>query len=191
MVSVLDAGLQSISGAATKTKSGSVNGDASEAVKLGEGEIRRRKDLLASIKKEQEHIQDLLTAQSSQAHHQHHLNGAASPSGAHEPASPQKALYGAAPHKQKTGRVLGAAKETQETVPLDNQGVLQLQQQKMQEQDEDVTVLTTTVQRMREMGVQINSEIELQNEMLGLLDQDVERVGDKVGVARKRVGKIS
>ncbi|KAB8343076.1 hypothetical protein FH972_022670 [Carpinus fangiana] len=88
-------------------------------------------------------------------------------------------------------RVLGGPlKETDRTRELDNEGVLQLQKQIMQEQDLDVGDLTKVVQRMKEMGVQINNELELQNEMLGLLDQDVDRVEGKIGVAKKRLGKI-
>ena len=73
-------------------------------------------------------------------------------------------------------RVLGApAKETERTRELDNEGVLQLQKQVMAEQDEDLMDLAKVARRMREMGVQINEEIVLQNQMLGLLDDDVDR----------------
>lgn len=73
-------------------------------------------------------------------------------------------------------RVLGGpAKETERTRELDNQGVLQLQKQIMQEQDEDAQDLALVVRRMREMGVAINQEIVEQNVMLGLLDEDVDR----------------
>jgi len=88
--------------------------------------------------------------------------------------------------------VLGApVKETQRTRELDNAGVLQLQKQIMQEQDSDLTDLTKVVARMKEMGVQIGEETNLQNEMLKMLDQDVERGGDKIAIAKKRIGKIT
>jgi regulator of vacuolar morphogenesis len=41
------------------------------------------------------------------------------------------------------------------------------------------------------MGIMINEELELQNEMLGILDSDVDRHASKLAVAKKRIGKIS
>ena len=93
------------------------------------------------------------------------------------------------PSKPATGRVLG--RESDKTRALDNQGVLRLQKQMMQEQDEDVMVLARAVARQRELGMQIQEELVVQNEMLGMLDEDVTRVQGKMDVARKRIGKIS
>jgi regulator of vacuolar morphogenesis len=88
-------------------------------------------------------------------------------------------------------RVLGApAQETDKTRELDNEGVLQLQQQIIAEQDEDLVDLTTVVRRMKEMGVMINTEIVEQNAMLGLFEEDVERVDGKIKIAKKRIDKI-
>jgi len=47
------------------------------------------------------------------------------------------------------------------------------------------------VRRQKELGVKIQEELEVQNEMLGLVDEDVTRVEGKVAVANKRVGRIS
>ncbi|KAJ9620496.1 hypothetical protein H2203_007702 [Taxawa tesnikishii (nom. ined.)] len=92
---------------------------------------------------------------------------------------------------QKTGRVLGGPmKETERTRELDNNGVLQMQKQVMREQEEDVLELGKAVSRMKEMGIMINEELVVQNGMLGLLDQDVDRVQGKIDVAKKRIGKI-
>jgi regulator of vacuolar morphogenesis len=43
---------------------------------------------------------------------------------------------------------------------------------------------------MKEMGVQINTEIVEQNAMLGLFEEDVERVDGKIKIAKKRIDKI-
>jgi regulator of vacuolar morphogenesis len=43
---------------------------------------------------------------------------------------------------------------------------------------------------MKEMGVAINTEIVEQNAMLGLLEEDVERVDGKIKIAKKRIAKI-
>ena len=101
--------------------------------------------------------------------------------------SDSTALFG--PAKPASGRVLG--KESDKTRALGNQGVLQLQKQMMQEQDEDVMVLARAVARQKELGWQIQEELVVQNEMLGMLDEDVTRVQGKMDVARKRIGKIS
>ena len=93
------------------------------------------------------------------------------------------------PRMPSSSRVLG--KETDKTRALDNNGVVQLQKQLMQDQDQDVTVLARAVARQKELGVAIQEELEVQNEMLGMLDEDVTRVQGKMDVARKRIGKIS
>ncbi|KAK5014729.1 hypothetical protein LTR60_003213, partial [Cryomyces antarcticus] len=66
-----------------------------------------------------------------------------------------------------------------------------LQQQILAEQEDDVLDLGRVVRRMKEMGIQINDELAVQNQLLDLLDDDATRVADKIGVARKRIKKIS
>lgn len=152
---------------------------------LGPGELRRRRDEVVKARKEMASLENMLstfTARSDEG-------GQAQASGAE-----REELFKSAGGATTAGggrRVLGGPlKETERTRELDNEGVLQLQKQIMQEQDLDVGDLTKVVQRMKEMGIQINNELELQNEMLGLLDQDVNRVEGKIGVAKKRLGKI-
>ena len=60
----------------------------------------------------------------------------------------------------------------------------------MEAQDRDVGVLTTSVRKIKDMGRLIGEEVALQTEMMGLVQADVERVEGKVGVARRRVGKL-
>jgi regulator of vacuolar morphogenesis len=90
------------------------------------------------------------------------------------------------------GRVLGAPlPETDKTRELDNDGVLQLQRQVMRDQEQNVEGLRKTVTRLKELGVAVNEELVLQNELLGLVDEDTDRLKGKLDVAKKRVGKIS
>jgi len=159
--------------------------------RLGEGEIRRRRDLIGTSRKERDGLESVLNTMSVKA--------AVSGSG----ASTTSTSSAAATQEQKAGlfsrgnqptsgrRVLGAPlKETERTRELDNEGILQLQQQIVQEQDQDLVDLTTVVRRMKEMGYQINEEIVEQNAMLGLLGEDVERVDGKMKIAAKRIKKI-
>lgn len=157
--------------------------------KLGDGELRRRRDLLVSAKKEVEGLEAVLRSVSTRANQP---SSAPSTSAAATPESKTALFQGAASQHKPSGRVLGGPlKETERTRELDNSGVLQLQQQIMQEQDEDVMSLGKTVSRLKDMGIMINEELTVQNEMLGLLEGDAERVQGKVDVARKRIGKIS
>lgn len=61
----------------------------------------------------------------------------------------------------------------------------------MKEQDEDVDVLAQAVARQKKIGMEIQEELIVQKDLLGLLDEDVDRVQGKMDVARKRIGKIS
>ena len=188
MMSSLETGLQNLG------SSSSIRGGAS----LGEGELRRRKDLLSSAKREREGLENLLSAMAAKSA----VDAAVANTVAN--ASDTTSLLssntsntnGTNPASTSShngpptgGRVLG--KETSKTRALDNQGVLQLQKKLMQEQDEDVDVLAGAVRRQKELGIQIQQELEVQKDLLGLLDEDVGRVGGKMDVARKRVGKIS
>lgn len=166
MLQTLDTGLANLSSASSWG-----------TPRLGEGELRRRRDLLASAKREKDGLENLLSAMAAKS--------AVDKTVADKADS--AALLG--PAKPASGRVLG--KESDKTRALDNQGVLQLQKQMMHEQDEDVIVLARAVARQKELGQQIQEELVVQNEMLGMLDEDVTRVQGKMDVARKRIGKIS
>ncbi|MCJ1230965.1 hypothetical protein MMC12_007640 [Toensbergia leucococca] len=143
--------------------------------KLGEGELRRRRDLVGSGKREKEGLENLLSAMVAKSQVDKTV----------ATVQDKHALVGNGPTR---GRVLG--KETDKTRALDNQGVLQLQKQLIQDQDEDVMVLAQAVSRQKELGIAIQEELQVQNEMLGMLDEDVTRVQGKIDVAKKRVAKI-
>ncbi|KAF2746636.1 Phox-like protein [Sporormia fimetaria CBS 119925] len=160
--------------------------------KLGEGEVRRRKDMITAARKEIDGLEGVLNAMAVKSAVSGTGSSTASTSSAAVTKEQKSALFkGASSAHAPSRRVLGApAQETERTRELDNEGVLQLQKQIMKEQDEDVVDLTKVVRRMREMGVQINEEIVQQNAMLGLLDEDVERVDGKMKIAKKRIDRI-
>ncbi|EEH48880.1 uncharacterized protein PADG_04959 [Paracoccidioides brasiliensis Pb18] len=145
--------------------------------KLGSGELRRRKDLLASARKEKDGLESLLNAMMTKSK----LDSAVAS------VQDKEALVGAS--KPRPGRVLG--KETDQTRELDNQGVLQLQKQIMENQDLSLEDLRKVIARQKELGIAINNELEIQNEMLSMVDEDVERVNRKVQIGKKRIGNIS
>lgn len=139
---------------------------------LGEGELRRRKDLLINARKEKDGLEDLLQAMATKTR----LDSAV----AAMPDKDKEELFGkldSASNGRRTparpGRVLG--KETERTRELDNQGVLQLQKQTMQDQDQSVDELLKIIIRQRELGQAIHEELEVHNDLLRLADEDTDR----------------
>ncbi|KAJ0114204.1 hypothetical protein J7T55_008040 [Diaporthe amygdali] len=156
-----------------------------EEKRLGEGELRRRRDLLAAARAERDGLEKLSSS-------------LASARGAREgaPSTGDKAtlLSGAGESSSRAragGRVLGAPlPETERTRELDNSGVLQLQRQQMQEQDLDVEELAKIIRRQKEMGLAIKGEVEVQNEMLDQMDRDADRLEAKMKVANSKARKL-
>lgn len=159
--------------------------NADDGWKLGDGEMRRRKDLLDSAKGDRDGLEKLAVSLAIK-----NQNGASSGGAGVATTQDKSALFG--PNVARPGgRVLGApVPETNKTRELDNEGVLMLQKQMMQDQDLDVDELAKIVRRQKEMGLAINEELVIQNEMLGRMDEDVDRVKGKIDIAKKRVGKI-
>jgi regulator of vacuolar morphogenesis len=182
LLAALEEGLRRLSG---------TSGDEWSGEKLGDGEVRRRKDMISSSRKERDGLESVLNTMAAKAA----LSGSGtlstpSTSSAAVTAEQKAGLFKGA-SKPSGRRVLGGAPvETERTRELDNEGVLQLQQQIIQEQDQDLVDLTTVVKRMREMGVAINEEVVQQNALLGLFEEDVQRVDGKIRIAKKRIEKI-
>ncbi|KAH0361625.1 Phox-like protein, partial [Aureobasidium melanogenum] len=174
--------------AATKTKEDD-DGGWGQASRLGEGEIRRRRDMLGLARAETESLESNL--KSLVVKPQGSMLSASSAAAAASD-SDKRALWGDAPAARSSRRVLGGpAQETDKTRELDNSGVLQLQKRIMGEQEQDVLEIGKAVTRMKEMGIMINEELVVQNEMLNMLDTDVDRVQGKIDVAKKRIKKIN
>ncbi|KAG8631105.1 hypothetical protein KVT40_000245 [Elsinoe batatas] len=164
---------------------------------LGDGEVRRRRDLLVSARKEVEGLETQLRGLAVKG-----LGPGGEMGGAVASGADKKGLWegtavaggaggaGAGKGGIKTGRVLGAHKETERTRELDNKQVLQLQKDVMVEQEQDVLEIGKAVSRMKEMGILINEELVVQNQMLGMLEGDVDRVQSKLDVGKKRIAKI-
>ncbi|KAI1362232.1 Phox homologous domain-containing protein [Xylaria arbuscula] len=154
-----------------------------DARRLGDGEIRRRKDLLAAARVDREDLDKLSSTISA-------TTKAATRGGA-PTAADKTALIGHAAAKGR-GRVLGAPlPETEQTRELDNEGVVQLQRQMMQDQDSDVDALAKIIRRQREMAEAIHVEVEEQTKMLDHVNTQADVLTGKVNVAKKRAGKIS
>jgi len=110
------------------------------------------------------------------------------------PDSDRNALLGKGPTSfSKPGRVFGAPpppQETEETRPLDSNGLLQLQQVKIDDQDANLAQLSAILQRQKHLGLAIDAEIKQHIEMLDQVDQDMDRFGDKLGAAKKQMNRL-
>ncbi|KAJ5724145.1 hypothetical protein N7488_002180 [Penicillium malachiteum] len=184
MISTLEEGLLNLSGRgaqASKTQS-------SASASLGEGELRRRKDLLINARKEKDGLEDLLHAMAAKSKIDYAV-ASIQDKEALMRAGNSLGDSGGRRTPAKSGRVLG--KETERTRELDNEGVLQLQKQMMKDQDTSVEELMKVIIRQRELGTAIHNELEVQNELLKLADEDTDRLKAKLDVGKKRIGRIS
>jgi regulator of vacuolar morphogenesis len=155
-----------------------------ESGRLGEGELRRRRDLVSQARMEREGLDKLSNSMSSST-------SAAGRGGFSQGQASAADKAGLLKGGRPAGRVLGAPlPETDKTRELDNSGVLQLQKQEMQNQDLAVDQLTAVIRRQREMGERIHEEVEDQIRMLDELDQDTDRTGAKLKVANNRIKKM-
>lgn len=165
---------------------------------MSEGELQRRTDMVARLQDDCEKLAKMLTVARQQAS----LRAPGSP---HPPAaavggSDRAALLGgtggggpAAASSKPIVRVFGVPqppKETEETRPLDDHGLLQLQQVKMDQQDAQVAQLATILQRQKQLGMAINNELAQHIELLDGLSNDMERVGGKLTAAKKQLNRL-
>ncbi|KAF2403607.1 hypothetical protein EJ06DRAFT_504817 [Trichodelitschia bisporula] len=163
--------------------------------KLGEGEVRRRRDLLGRAKMEREGLEGVLSAWSAVGREAAGASaGASGTYGGNGSTMPGAFPVGLATAQPAFSgrRVLGGppAKETERTRERDNEGVLMLQKQIMHEQEEDVQDLSKVVRRMKDMGIAINEELVEQGGLMDILDSDIDRVGGKMDVAKRRIKKL-
>ncbi|KAL4070988.1 Phox homologous domain-containing protein [Scleroderma citrinum] len=159
---------------------------------MAEGELQRRTDMVARLQDECEKLGKILTI----ARQTSRTNTLSTPPGAFTnvslaPGSDRVALLGG--NKPAT-RVFGAAlknpQETEQTRPLDDHGLLQLQRVQMEQQDAQASQLTAILQRQRHLGEAIGAELRLHNEMLDELSNNVDRVGGKLSNAKKQLNRL-
>ena len=163
---------------------------------MSQGELQRRTDMVARIQDDCEKLAKMLTV----ARHAARGPGgtAAERGGGGGPAadSDRAALFGAAGAaslSKPIARVFGVPpppRETEQTRPLDNQGLVQLQQATMDQQDTQLAQLTAILQRQKQLGVAINNELAQHMELLDGLSDDMDRVGGKLTAAKKQVNRL-
>lgn len=80
--------------------------------------------------------------------------------------------------------------ETEQTRPLDDQGLLQLQQTQIYQQDAHLAQLSTILQRQKGLGLAIHHEIKEQNEELDALTAEVDHAGAKLTKAKRDMNRL-
>jgi regulator of vacuolar morphogenesis len=150
---------------------------------ISEGELQRRSDMVARLLDDHDKLTKMVTAARQTSQHSGSLASNAAPE------SDRAALLGA--FKPIT-RVFGNShpRETEQTRPLDDHGLVGLQQAQIEQQDEQLSQLSTILQRQRQLGQAIGSEIASQIEMLDDLSNDVDRVGGKLSRTNRQLNRL-
>jgi regulator of vacuolar morphogenesis len=163
---------------------------------MSQGEMQRRMDMVARLQDDCEKLGKIVAAarqnvrpRPASAFIESNVNpgdrAALLSSGSGSPpdrARPVTRIFGA-PQPQY--------RETTETRPLDDRGLLQLQKQKVEQQDQQLNNLSAVLQRQMHIGVAIHTEIGEQNKILDELNSDVDRVQGKIGTAKRIMNKLN
>ncbi|GAA6000361.1 hypothetical protein JCM10207_007979 [Rhodosporidiobolus poonsookiae] len=154
---------------------------------MAEGELNRRSGFVQRLQAEAEQLGKQVANPPRVGSIRSAWDDAAEP-----PSAARQSLLGS----RAPARVLGApaaggqAQETAETRPLDNGGIMQLQQQYMDDQDSKLESLTAALRRQRHLGEMINQELALQEDVLDQLDAGTTRVQGKIKDAQKQMKKL-
>ena len=164
---------------------------------MSEGELQRRTDMVARLQDDCEKLAKMLTVSASRLTS---LSPSASAARNTTAGSDRAALLAGgggggepAVSSKPIARVFGAPpppKETEETRPLDDHGLFQLQQTKMDQQDAQLGQLTAILQRQKQLGNAINNELAQHIELLDGLSNDMDRVGGKLTAAKKQLNRL-
>ncbi|KAG5648041.1 hypothetical protein DXG03_007076 [Asterophora parasitica] len=155
---------------------------------ISEGELQRRVDMVARLRDDHEKLTRMVTVARQASRAPPGESGYANA----PPESDREALLGTNSLKPVT-RVFGAKQppqETEQTRPLDDHGILGLQQVQIQQQDEQLSQLTSILQRQKQLGLAIHNEIGSQIELLDDLSNEVDRVGGKLTTANRQLNRL-
>ncbi|KAL1952007.1 hypothetical protein VTO73DRAFT_1156 [Trametes versicolor] len=161
---------------------------------LSEGELRRRTDMVARLRDDCEKLAKIVTVSRMTARG---IGSAAERNPA--AASDRDALMGSGNGAQGSGfvrpvaRVFGQAaqpRETEQTRPLDDHGLFTMQKTQMEQQDVQLSQLSTILQRQKQIGLAIHQEVAEQNNELDHLTDEVDRVGGKLTGAKRQLNRL-
>ncbi|KAI9300797.1 hypothetical protein BJ944DRAFT_208654 [Cunninghamella echinulata] len=173
-------------------KSLAISNGGPDGSSMSEGELRRRQDLLSTLKEEKDTLLKLVKKNIKKNNNQQHDMKETTPM-----MKDRNLLLGDKIQRNSTGgRAFGAAfkqqlaKETEVTRGLDNEGIVGYQRQLMEDQDQQVEQFSAILNRQKQLGYAIGDELETQNQLLDELDNDVGRTQTKMKFANKKLNKI-
>lgn len=146
--------------------------DSDDANVLSEQERFRRRDLLHVLKNRREQAQQSLKRQQQHSEREALMAG------------------GGRGGSGGAGGAGGGPRETETTAQLDTRGLLQLQEQVMQQQDRELEQMERTVTNTKYVAVTIGEELDLHTRLLGDLEDDVNVTHSRLRAATKRVRHI-
>ncbi|KAJ3296992.1 hypothetical protein HDU79_005058 [Rhizoclosmatium sp. JEL0117] len=165
---------------------------------LTPAEIHRREDQLVNLKEEKDRIIKLFAASPQTVSQALASNSSLSASNARSELLSGQTLSAsssnAATPTPRGRRAFGASiqpKETDQTINLDNQGLLLLQNQVLRDQDNALESISTVIQRQKQIGQTMGDELELQNQMLAEMSEELDRVGGNLKHAGKKLDKLT
>ena len=161
-------------------------------LKVGEGEKRRKEEVVDNLKVERENLRRMIDAGVRTNRDPSTLSSALSNASSNQ--TMPGGLFAGMPSQPQPGRVFGRKQppeETAETRPLEDRQLLQLQQNKMEGQDQQLGELSKVLLRQRKMGEEIHQEIGEQTVMLEDIDQEVGKVGGKLQRAKRDMNKLN
>ncbi|KAI9319658.1 Phox homologous domain-containing protein [Dichotomocladium elegans] len=154
---------------------------------VAEGERRRRQDMVDRLKEEK----DALTKLVNLGRLEQHQSLMDPPRNTSESSDKNIPTIRIGP-----GRAFGTfaaaqqSRETETTRGRDNEGLLQYQQEVMNEQDAQIEQFSDLLARQKQLGLAIGDELDAQNQLLDELDANVDRTALKLKFADKKLGTI-
>ncbi|KAJ3237527.1 hypothetical protein HDU81_009341 [Chytriomyces hyalinus] len=152
---------------------------------LSQFELQRREDMLVNLKEEKDKVSLLMTSSAQSASHA--LMGTNSGGIGDSSKGELLSHNGSSRINRRAFGASAVPHETEETLALTNAGLVQLQQRQMNEQDQVLESLSTVIGRQREIGAMMQNELDLQNQMLGDLAEDVDRVSGNMKHVTKKM----
>ncbi|KAH9898461.1 syntaxin [Cubamyces lactineus] len=160
---------------------------------LSEGELQRRRDMVARLRDDCEKLAKIVTVSRMTTRG---IGSAAERNPAS--ATDRDALMSSSSgmpggFNRPVARVFGQAappRETEQTRPLDDHGLLQLQQTQINQQDTQLAQLTAILQRQKQLGLAIHEEVSQQIEELDHLNNEVDRAGGKLTNAKRQLNRL-
>ncbi|KAJ3037005.1 hypothetical protein HDV00_002137 [Rhizophlyctis rosea] len=162
---------------------------------LSSGELRRRHDLITNLRENVKALHHIFSTNPSA--------NSSTPSSLSSPPSQQTTDRTALLSRPQTTtstrtttRRFGTNPsllpiETDQTRPLDNSGLVQLQRQQMDDQDQNLEALSSVIRRQKQIGMAIGNELDLQNQLLGELDEGVDRTKRNLANVGKKLERVS